>query len=95
MIRLTGLDEAIVGKGYAIGMDDFFVYSEEKIIEILMREDEELTMEDAIEHMEYNIKGGYFGEGNPVFVSEISDFEREELLPPEPEQLDFFTSLDS
>jgi hypothetical protein len=92
MIRLTGFDEAIVGRGYAIGQDEFFVYSEEKILEILMRDDEEMTMEDAIEHMEYNIKGGYFGEGNPVFVSEISVFEREELLPPEPEQLDLFTS---
>jgi hypothetical protein len=92
MIRLTGLDDAVIGVGYSHGMDEFLIYSEEKILEILMQDDEEMTLEMAIEHMEFNIKGGYFGEGNPTFLRGLEGYEREELLPPEPKQLDLFTS---
>lgn len=81
MIRLAGFDDAVVGRGHSHGMEDFLIYSEAKILEILTGADEEMTLEDAVEHMEYNIKGGYFGEGNPVFLIELEDWEMEELLP--------------
>ena len=74
MIRLTGLDEAIIGIGSTHGYPDFFIYSEEKIIEILMR-DGDSSEEDAIEYMDYNIKGGYFGEGNPTFMRKAENDE--------------------
>ena len=85
MIRLTGLDEAIIGIGSTHGYPDFLIYSKEKILEILMRDDE-MTEEDALEHMGFNIEGGYFGEGNPAFMRQIDDDELAELLGEDDEQ---------
>lgn len=62
-----GLDEALLG---TMGGPDgeVAVYSEAAIIKILV--DEGLSEEDAIEHMEFNIKGSGFSKNGPVFVFE-------------------------
>jgi len=60
-LKVDGFDEAI------IGIDDSsmrLIYSCSKIIEILK---EDMSEEDAIEHFEYNIKGGWVGEKTPIF----------------------------
>jgi hypothetical protein len=80
MIRLDGFDDAVIGIAYQIGQPEALVYSEEKIIEILMK-DSEMEREEAIEYYEFNIKGGYFGHGNPIFMAQLEEWEREELLP--------------
>jgi hypothetical protein len=42
------------------------VYSIPQIIELLIEED--MTEEDAHEHLSYNILGAYVGEHTPVFI---------------------------
>ena len=68
-------DKAIIGTGRRFS-DEFVVYSEPDVIAALVDEMEE-TDEDretsAREHFEFNIVGGWSGEGTPAFVT---------LLPP-------------
>ena len=60
-------DAAIVGLAQRIGMDTI-CYDKEKVLEILMKE-EEMSYEDAVEHFEYNIIGSWVGNSTPVFLS--------------------------
>ena len=69
-VLLTGLDEAIVGITDEFGNGRRILYSKDKIISILQERDE-MTWSEAEEFFDYNIKGGFFGEQNPVFL-EIS-----------------------
>jgi hypothetical protein len=58
-----GFDDAIIGfDENAVRL----VYDIDVIIDILIEEG--MTYEDAREHYDYNIAGGYIGEGTPIFV---------------------------
>jgi len=65
-----GFDDAIIGYTRRCGLDYVVCYSYNKAIEILMA-DGSLTYEDAIEHMEYNVVGGYIGDNTPIFIEEV------------------------
>lgn len=62
----TGFEKAIIGLDTT---GDVFrvIYDIDKIVEILM-EDNEMTEEDALEHLDYNILGGWVGEGTPIYA---------------------------
>ena len=70
-------DETMLANGFEaaiIGLDtsnEVFrvIYDREKMIDILMTRDE-MTMEDAIEHLEYNVWGAYVGAGTPIYGHE-------------------------
>lgn len=58
--------------GAVIGIDDKsmrLIYSVKKCIEILMMED--MSMEDAIEHFDFNVSGAYFGEKTPIWCQDM------------------------
>ena len=67
-------DETMLANGFEaaiIGLDtsnEVFrvIYDREKMIDILMTRDE-MTMEDAIEHLEYNVWSAYVGAGTPIY----------------------------
>ena len=59
-----GLDDAIIG--YSINGE--VVYDVEKIIQILMKQDPEITEEEANEHFDFNIAGSYVGEFTPIHI---------------------------
>jgi hypothetical protein len=65
-----GFDEAVIGVVY--GVEPKAVYSVQKIIDILIEEDE-MDIADAIEHFEYNIAGSYLGEKTPIYVYDIQE----------------------
>tara|TARA_R100000781_G_scaffold65974_1_gene41495 strand:+ start:5187 stop:5468 length:282 start_codon:yes stop_codon:yes gene_type:complete len=69
LIVLHGFSEALVGISEKFGEEPRLVYDKNKIIEILMEEDE-LSEEEAIEHFYYNIIGTYMGEGTPTFTTD-------------------------
>lgn len=62
----THLDAAIVGVVTRIGLEAV-CYSSEKVVELLMQHDG-MTEEEAIEYMEFNMKGAWVGEHTPVFL---------------------------
>jgi len=59
-----GFDDAVTGVTF--GVVPRAVYSVNKCLDILVEEG--MTMEDAIEHFEYNVAGSYVGEKTPVWV---------------------------
>lgn len=65
-----GFDRAVIGISF--GPNARTVYSVAKIIDVLVNE-EEMSIEDAIEHFEYNIAGSYIGEKTPIFVYDFDE----------------------
>ena len=65
-----GFDEAVIGISF--GANPVAVYSVQKIIDILT-EDDEMSVDDAIEHFEYNIAGSYLGEKTPIYVYDVQE----------------------
>ncbi len=60
------LDEAIVGVATRIGLEAV-CYDTEKVIELLMKHDG-MGYEEAMEYMDFNMKGAWVGETTPVFL---------------------------
>jgi hypothetical protein len=63
-LKADGFDEAI------IGVDETtmrLIYSVSKCIEILMRD---MSEEDAMEYIRFNVIGGYVGEKTPIWCSD-------------------------
>ena len=75
MITWDRLNDAIIGTGGRCGMEEVFVYSYDKILDILMTEDE-MTEREAIDYIEYNIAGAYVGELTPILVRSLDEVEK-------------------
>jgi len=69
--KWDNLDKAIIGTSLvwdSLGKQiERVVYDGKKIISILIEQDE-MTYEQAIEHIDYNIQGAYIGKDTPVIV---------------------------
>lgn len=62
-LTADGFDDAIIG----VDVNSMrIVYSIDKCIEILILEG--MSMQDAIEHMDFNVIGSYVGEQTPIFI---------------------------
>lgn len=61
-----GFDEAIVGSGERGGVE-IVIYDYGKSVEILVERDE-MTEEDAYDHMGFNVVGSWVGDGTPMWV---------------------------
>lgn len=65
-LKADGFDDAVIG----IEIPSMrLCYSVTKVIEILITEDE-MEMEDAMEHFDFNIRGSYVGEQTPIWVDD-------------------------
>jgi hypothetical protein len=62
------LDAAILGVVTRIDGFEAVCYDENKVVRLLMTHDG-MTEEEAIEYMEFNMKGAWVGETTPVFLS--------------------------
>jgi len=67
MMKAEGFDKAIIGIASRAGSDDLIAYNWDKCVDILQERDG-MSVEDAIEFMDYNLVPAYVGEGTPVFV---------------------------
>jgi hypothetical protein len=67
-LKADGLDSAVIGVEIAEPMR--LIYSVSKIIEHLVNEDE-MSVEDAMEHFEFNIRGSYVGEQTPIWCDDM------------------------
>lgn len=61
-----GFNEAIIGVEYISGR---VIYDIDIMIQTLINE--EMSYEDAIEHLEYNVLGSYVGENTPIYINQI------------------------
>jgi hypothetical protein len=70
-ISLEGFNSAIIGTAQRERSGPpVLVYSFDKIIEILM-ENDEMDYDEAVEYYGYNIEGSYMGEQTPIFLYTI------------------------
>ena len=60
-------DAALIGYMRRFSAEAVAAYDYEKVIAILMKDG--MTREEAEEHFEFNIIGGWHGESTPCFVS--------------------------
>lgn len=60
-LKADGLDEAIIGLD---GSTMRMIYSQAKVIEILMKD---MEREEALEYFEFTIRGAYMGEKTPIW----------------------------
>ena len=74
MMKADGLDGAIIGVGQQFDKPDRLIYDYDKCVDILMT-DQGFTEEEAIEWMEFNVKGAYVGEGTPIFKIDYATYE--------------------
>jgi len=66
-ILYDGFDEALIGTARRCGQPTLAVYDYDLAVELLMRRDG-LTWEEAVDHLEYNVVGGWHGPNTPVFL---------------------------
>lgn len=72
MLKIDGHDKAIVGQACIWtnqSKEHVLVYSGDKIVEGLIERDG-MSMEEAIEYIEFNIEGAYMGPDTPVVMWE-------------------------
>ena len=62
-----GFDEAILGMCIQFGTAPLVAYDYEKCVDILMKRDE-MTKQEAVDYMEFNVIGAYVGMNTPVFI---------------------------
>jgi len=74
MMKAEGFDKAIIGVGQQFDKPDRLIYDYDKCLLILMT-DQGFTEEEAIEWMEFNVKGAYVGEGTPIFKIDYATYE--------------------
>jgi len=70
IIKWDGFDECVLGIGSRCGMQDILVYSKKKIA-YKLRDRDNMTVEEAIEYIDYNIAGAYVGERTPILLEDF------------------------
>tara|TARA_Y100001938_G_scaffold151147_1_gene246560 strand:- start:7162 stop:7398 length:237 start_codon:yes stop_codon:yes gene_type:complete len=74
LIKADGLDEAIIGVGLQFDKPDRLIYDYDKCVDILIKKNN-WTDEEAIEWMEFNVRGAYVGERTPIFKINYATYE--------------------
>jgi hypothetical protein len=68
VILYDGLEDAFLGIASRFGWSaGVAVYDYHKCIEVFMRDG--LTEQEAVEHFEFNVIGGWVGDQTPIFLS--------------------------
>jgi hypothetical protein len=65
ILKADGFDDAVIGIEERSGR---LVYDVKLMISILIC-DEEMSEEDAIEYLDYNVIGAYVGEQTPIYIT--------------------------
>lgn len=71
MMKADGFDGAIIGSANRFGLPTMIAYDWDKCVKILQERDG-MTLDEAIEYMEFNVLGAYVGEDTPVFIRGMS-----------------------
>lgn len=67
ILKADGFDEAVIGLEESSMR---LIYSVGKCIEILITE-EEINLEDALEHFDYNVKNAWVGDKTPIWCEDM------------------------
>ncbi len=67
-VLFDGFENALVGIADRFGMESVALYDRDKMIEILMSQDD-MPYEDAVEYLEFNVCGLWAGNSTPVIAT--------------------------
>lgn len=67
----NGFEDALLGIGLQFNRE-LAIYDYDKCVDILMSRDD-MTEEEAVEFMEFNVVGAYLGTYTPVFLTKFED----------------------
>jgi hypothetical protein len=70
---MDGFDEAKAGICVRFGQEPIMAYDYNKVISILMGDDD-MNYDEAVEYFEFNIIGAWVGEDTPCFIVAEEDF---------------------
>lgn len=76
--RLDNFDNAIVGIDFN-NEPPILVYSKQAMIQVIL-DSGEMTLEEAIEYLEYNYFTAYIGDGGPMYIETGDPSEVLEML---------------
>jgi hypothetical protein len=81
ILKADGFDDCVIGIGSRIDMNNpILIYDYDKCAKVLMKRDG-MTADEAYEYMEFNVVGGWHGQGTPMFIRTVDSMaEAEELL---------------
>jgi hypothetical protein len=68
-LQMDGFDDCIIGIAERCSQQPLLVYSRDKIVEQLMKDD--LSYEEAQEYIDFNMAGAWMGEGTPLIMTGI------------------------
>ena len=68
-LKADGYDDCVLGYEYNWDGNMRLIYSIKAILNKLVTEDE-MSEEDAIEHFEFNMRGGYVGDQTPIWCQD-------------------------
>jgi len=71
MLLADGFEGAFIGVATRCGQPTLAVYSANKCIKLLVERDG-MTYEEAMEHFNFNVVGGWVGEETPLFLESMS-----------------------
>lgn len=74
-LTFDGFDDAIIGLASRPGQPELVAYDYEKMVQVLVDRDG-MTMDDAVEYLEFNTICAYVGPGTPLVVRVMN---REEI----------------
>ena len=72
MILYDGLEDAFIGVAYRFHDSPVAVDQYSKVMEVLGKD---MSAEDAIEHFEFNVIGGWVGDRTPIFLEMKDEIE--------------------
>ena len=71
MMKADGFDKAIIASAERCGSPTMIAYDWDKCVEILCERDG-MSLDEAVEFMDFNVTGAYVGEDTPVFIKGMS-----------------------
>jgi len=67
-LKADGFNDAILGITSRCGDDSLIAYDYDECVKILQKD---MSYEDSVEYMEFNVVGSYVGEGTPIFIKKL------------------------
>lgn len=77
MIGPCGFEKAIVGVGEiqtSEGVEQVLVYDVDKMVEILCEDASDMTRDEALEYIDFNVIAAYFGQTGPCFLRPVENW---------------------
>ena len=74
MLLADGFNDAVIGTGERAGQPTIVVYDFDRCVAILCERDN-MSMDEAVDYMYYNVIGAWMGDETPIFMRHVNSVE--------------------